>query len=197
MAGIKDTVKIFLEKFSENFLIAEKVDNNEDFQRIDNWVKKTKKSYKRHSIAAIIFTILCTIMIGGALREELGTNTVISFFISIIFFAIYMVVFRLAFLGFATMKMHYKKVFKSAWNAAKFGYQVGEKIQTTHIDVTHEFGNTYKVSSRTEDKGFLFAIICSFAIIISWGAYCIYKGTFLTMKKIKASEENLAKYNNA
>ncbi len=197
MAGIKETIKIFLRNFSARFLVAEEIKNDDDFRRVNTWVEKTSKSYKRYCIAGAIFTILSTILVGVLLKQQLGINGIATFFLSIVLGIIYLIVLELAFMGLATMKMHSKEVFKSAWTAAKFGYEVGEKIQTTHVDVTHEYGNTYKVSTRTEDKGLLVAVICVSCIVISWMAYCVYKGTFLTMKKIKASKENLSKYTPA
>lgn len=77
---------------------------------------------------------------------------------------------------------------------AKYGYQIGETVKTTKVDVSHEFGNTYKVSSHTEEKGLLFACIAMAGIMIAWAGYCIYKGTFLTFKKIKNTKLKLEEY---
>lgn len=96
--------------------------------------------------------------------------------------------------GMVTMKMHFKEVAKSAWKAARYGYKVGETIKTTNVNVSHEFGNTYKVTARTEDKGVLFACIGVMVILLAWSAYCVYKGTFLTFKKIRNSKVNLEEY---
>ncbi len=197
MNGIKQTIKIFLKNFSQKFSVAEDIDSDEQFKNTKKWVKKASKSFKRHSIAAIIFTIFSTILCGTLITQEMNVNGVGGFFVTVLLGAIYLFTFEFAFLGMATMKMHFKEVAKNAWSAAKFGYEVGEKIQTTHVDVTHEYGNTYKISSRTESKGLLFAIICASVIMLSWGAYCVYKGSFLTIKKIKTSKQKLAEYKNA
>ena len=50
MSSIKDTVKNFLKKFGEKFSNVEQIENDEDYHRVEKWVKKTQKSYKKATI---------------------------------------------------------------------------------------------------------------------------------------------------
>ncbi len=183
-----ETVKAFLAKFKQKFSAAEEINNDDDYDKVKKWVKKTTKTYKKATIIAVIISILIIILFASSGMAD----GFLLLLIGIIFTAVEIV----AAWGIATMKMHKKEVRKSAWQFAKYGYLVGEQIQETHVDVSHEFGNTYKVTTRTENKGLLFAVISVSIILITWGAYCIYLGSFLTMKKIKLSKENLAEYKN-
>lgn len=193
MGGIKNTVKIFLKQFGERFSVVEEIKNDEDYYRVKKWVKKTKKSYKKSTIVCTILATLLTVGFSILLNMN-GFNSFGVALLGGLMFVLGSATFILVGWSRTTMKMHSKDVAKSAWKAAKFGYQIGETIQTTHVNIKHEFENTYKVSSRTENKGLLFACIAMFCIMCAWGGYCTYKGTFLTFKKIKSTQISLDEY---
>ncbi len=184
--NIKETIKIFLKNFSNKFSVVNDVTNEEEFLKTKKWVKKARKLFRRYTIISIIIAMVLAYL----------TSIVIHPALAIFLDLIYLITFELSGLGCATIKLYFKEVKKSAWQAAKFGYQVGEHIQSTEVNVTHEFGNTYKISSRTTNRGLLFAIICASAILISWAFFCCYKGSFLTIKKIKLTKQKLEEYIN-
>ena len=97
-------------------------------------------------------------------------------------------------LGHATMKLYSDDVKKSVLKSGVEGYGIGKNIETTHVEVSHEYGNTYSVSSYTENKGCLFALLAGGGRYLLWVIYCAYAGPFVTVKKIKASQENVKKY---
>lgn len=196
MHSIKETVKIFLNNFSKKFSVVEPITDKEDYIRAKKWTKKATKTFKK----CVIFWAILAIVISIVCHIELKAVGIDGFLLGILTFLlsiIYLGTFTLAGLGRATMKMHFKEVRKTAWEAAKFGYSIGKEIKTEHIDITHEYTNTYRVSSRTEHKGLLFAIICMLAIMGAWSAYCVYKGCFLELKKLIKTKEELKNYKNS
>ena len=96
--------------------------------------------------------------------------------------------------GYATLITYFPDIIKSVFKAGKTGFEAGEKIETTHIRVTYEYGNNYKVSSTTENKGCLFGFLGVTIQFIIWAFFCVYIGPFLTFKKIIGSRKNLKQY---
>lgn len=96
--------------------------------------------------------------------------------------------------GYATLIMYLPQVFKSVVKSGVSGYKVGEKIETTHVEVTHDFGNHYRVSSYTENQGCFFAYMAGLIRFLVWAFFCVYIGPFVIYKKYKASKENLQNY---
>lgn len=189
MNSIKNIVKTFLKKFSERFSNVEEIENDEGYNRVKKWVKKTQKSYKKSTFFMVLLSCIFAIVISNLLKKFNGWGF-LGYVLPLIFLPIYVLVGW----GLTTVKMHFKEVAKSAWKAARYGYQIGETIKTTHVNVSHEFGNSYKVTSTTEDKGILFACIGMMCILGTWATYCTYKGSFLTFKKIKASKIKIEEY---
>ncbi len=165
MSSIKDTVKNFLKNLEKKFSNAEQIENDEDYHRTEKWVKKTQKSYKKTAILGTIIASILTVVLISTLLRDNGWDSFGVVLLGGLMLLIYLPTFILAGWGHTTMKMHSKEVRKAAWKAAKYGYQIGETIKTKHVDISHEFGNTYKVSSRTEDKGLLFACIAMICIM--------------------------------
>lgn len=89
------------------------------------------------------------------------------------------------------------KIAKGVISSGKSGYGVGEKIETTHIQVTHEFANNYRVTAYKENKGCLFAVIAGVAKLMVWLFFCVYVGPFITFKRIFKSVKNLKSYKAA
>jgi len=189
---MKETIKNFISDFSRKFSTVEEINNEEDYIGVKKWVKKATKMYKKKTVWSIIWAILVSILCFFWLK--LAVDGFVLWILTIILSSIYLSGFVMAGLGRATMKLHSKEVRKAAWEAAKFGYNVGKDVKTEHITVSHEFADTYRVSSRTEDKGLLFAVISMAVIMIAWTGFCVYKGCFLELKKIKETKEALVNY---
>ena len=157
-------------------------------EEVTNWMKRVKKLYGAFTVIAILF-----IIVGGA-----GGKLVTQLFdvdIPIVIFVPLMIPLTLLTnWGYASLILHFKDVVRSVFKSATAAYQVGEKIETTHYEVRHEYGNTYSVSSHTENKGCLFAGLAIMGRFWLWAFFCIYIAPFLTYKKYQKSKVELKKY---
>lgn len=180
MNSIIEGIKAILKEFFKQCSTPEPIETVADYRRVKKWVKKAIKLYS-------VFTVIGFIVIFVAFL------IIISNDISIIN-AFLMCLFLLTCWGYATLILYFRPIIKSVAKWGVGGYRVGEKIETTHVNVTHEYGNTYRVSSYTENKGCLFAIFAAGARFFVWAFFCVYIGPFLTVKKIKRSIVNLKKY---
>ena len=148
-----------------------------------------KKWVKKVSILYIVFTILALLGI------PLVCLSLPSFDIpQALFYIIIPPYLLLTSWGYATLITYLPEILNSTFKAGKTGFEVGEKFQTTHIRVTHEYANNYRVSSTTNNKGCLFGFLGGMIQFILWAFFCVYIGPFLTFKKIIKSKENLKKY---
>ena len=161
---------------------AEPISNRSDYTRVKNWVNKATVLYVLFTVIAVIVSV--TLGDKAASSEEMPLVVVI-------------LVAVLTGWGFATAVMNFKWMFKAMWSAGAQGYRIGEQIQTRHIDVTHEYGNTYKVTSHTENQGCAVAMIQSFINLCVWCFLCVYVCPFLSFKKISDSKKNLRKFEMA
>ena len=101
-----------------------------------------------------------------------------------------------SFWGVATIILNFREIFdiKKMIETGKIGYTVGKEFKETHINVTHEFGNQYKVTSHTENKGCLFAFVAVFIRFLAWMYFSVIIGAFLTLKKLIQSLRNIKEY---
>lgn len=184
MNTFKVIIKSIFKHFYNTYALAEKIKNIEEFERQKRWLNRVKRLYKCATIIAVLATFFSAIFIA----KMFEINSII------VMFAMPLLV--LTCWGYVSMALYFKPMIKSIWNATKFGYKTGEKIKETHVNVSHEFGDTYKVSSYETDKGVLFAYIMSVVSFVCWVAFCIYVAPFLTYKKAKNTIKNLEQFEN-
>ena len=101
-----------------------------------------------------------------------------------------------SFLGVAAFLLNAREIFniKKMVELGKIGYTIGKEFKETHINVTHEFGNQYKITSHTENKGCLFAFIAVFIRFLGWMYFSVIVGAFLTLKKLILTIRNVKDY---
>ena len=186
MKTFKTIIKEIFKHFYNTYATAEKINNAEDYEKQKAWLTKIKRLYKWSIIIAIVGAIIGVLFISKI--------TEVNILICVLFSVLFMPFMFLCFWGYASMGLYFKPMIKSIWNATKFGYKTGEKIKETHITVSHEFGNTYKVSSHETDKGVLFAYIMSAVCFFGWVVFCVYVAPFLTYKKAKNTIKSLKEY---
>ena len=179
-------MKRILKNFLELAAQPDPINDISDYRRVDTWIKRTKKLYRNFLIAGAVFTIIGFILLfsSGMLNTPL--------FLLALPLLPFLIFFTAC--GYATLVLYFPTIFKSIVKAGSAGYDIGKNIETTHVNVTHEFGNTYRVSSYTENKGCLFAYISGFAKFFLWMVFCVYIGPFVTYKKLRASLKKLAAY---
>ncbi len=172
---IKNLIKYFFNAYGK----AEPIKDEDDVLKSKKWLKKVIVLYSAFPILGMII----------AARFIAPTISEPDLSLALLF-----PLMLLASWGFASMFLYFKQMIKVIFNAGKIGYTVGSQIKTTHVDVTHEYSNTYKVSSHTTNKGILFTIIAVFVGYMCYGYFCILIAPFLTCKKIISTVKNLQKY---
>ena len=113
----------------------------EDYIKARAWLKKA--------------TILCGICSVLGLVYGLIVGTVVLHNkIPLLSIPIGLVLGQWSFWGVATFLLNIREILniKKMIELGKIGYDVGKEFKETHINVTHEFGNQYKVTAHTEDK---------------------------------------------
>ncbi len=183
MDAFKITIKRIFEYFVSTYSTPHSVTNDSELISAKKWLKKTMLLYLAFTILGII---VCSFVL--SLFATLDFNVAVC--------VIATPLMMLAFLGYASLILYFKQVFKTVLNAGKIGYKVGEQFKTTYVDVKHEYANTYKVSSRTEDKGLLFGFIAGMASFFCWVFFCVYIAHFHTYKKVKTTIKNINEYKN-
>ncbi len=175
---MKTVLKNIIKYFIATYSTANSIESEKDIQKEKAWVKKVIKLYAIFSlIGLIIYSSLIKII-----------NIV--FPISVVL----LILILLTAMGYSSMLLYFKKVIKTVLNAGKIGYKVGEQIKSEYVTVKHEYANTYKVSSHTDDKGILFAVIAAIVSFICWAFFCVYIAPFLTYKKVRNTFKNIREY---
>ncbi len=164
---------------------AESINTSEDFMRVKKWIRKICILYGVFSVIAIALIPF--------LYAFVSSDNVSPDMPDFVYLLVPLYSFLVCF-GYATMIIYFPKIFKSILNSAKNGYNVGKNIETTHVQLTHEYANTYRVSSYTQNKGCLFAFINGIVTFVIWQFFCVYIGPFLTFKKIYESKKNIEAY---
>jgi len=181
MNYLVEAVKMWVQKFFRIYSVPEPIEDSNDYNRVKAWIKKVIILYSLFTGFSII-TMIIAISIMSA------------FDVPGIAYLILPILDILTAWGYASIILYAKDIFTSVAKAGKTGYQVGSQFETTYVDVTHEYGNTYRVSSRTENKGCLFAVISAGAKFFFWAFFCVYVGPFLTFKKVWYSVKNIKEY---
>lgn len=179
---MKDWIKNYFKELFVKYSTPKEIETARDYRYVKKWVQKMCVLYAAFTALAVLEWILVLAFMPPA------------FIFRIIGYVLAPPFLLLLNWGGATLITYLPEVLKSVGKAGKTGYEVGEQFETTHIEVTHEYGNQYRVSSRTENKGCLFAIFGGMLQYLVWCFFCVYIGPFLTFKKIKKSIENLKQY---
>lgn len=182
MDNLIDIIKNFLKDLFVKYSTPQEIETVRDYRYVKKWVKKVSTLY-------IVFTILA--LLGIPLVYLLLPLFDIPQILGFILIPPYLLLTNW---GYATLITYFPEIVKSVFRAGKTGFEVGEKFETTHIQVTHEYGNNYRVSSTTDNKGCLFGFLGGMIRFIIWAFFCVYIGPFLTFKKIIKSKENLRQY---
>ncbi len=164
----------------------EPIHNVDDLCRVKKWVQKVKILYGAATVLAAIAIVFIFPFVAFSEAASFVETLGMYLFSSVYFILICW--------GVASIALCFKAVFKSAVKAGKSGYTVGEQFRTTHIQTTHEYGNHYKVSAHTENKGCLFALIAGVLNFALWFTFCVYVAPFFTFGKFKRSVRNIKLY---
>lgn len=193
MEAFKSIIKNIVKRFVNIYSLPDPINNEEDVEKAEQWKNKVVKLYGIFSILGI-----ATCFLGGLIiYVGILANESMNFGVLLICCVLAIPLTLLTNWGYASMILYFKKMVKSIWEATKIGYQIGEQVKTTEIDIKHEYGNTYKVSKNTYDKGLLFAYITAVAGFVVWAFFCVYVAPFLTYKKYKNTKIALQEYNQA
>ena len=172
MERIKDEIK----KFLNVYMNTEPVKTRNTYRRVKGWVVKCLILYLFFMVGAIILTPVVAPVMSNAPS------------------ILVMIVLVWMGWGFSSMLLNLKFIFKSSLQASKKGFEAGSKIETQHINVTYEYGNTYRVNTYTENQGCVTAIFSGFFKLFFWLFGCVYIAPFLVFIKITKSINNLRNY---
>lgn len=168
---------------------AEPINNNSDYCRIKKWKNKATTMYISFSIISVVIVIAIFLISTLFSSDEQ--------FLKVLAYPVVQCVTLLTMWGFATIFLNFKLFIKSVFNAGKDGYAIGEQVQTTHVNVRHEYGNQYSVKTNTEHQGCVVAFISGFINLFVWAFLSVYICPFLMFKKIVETNKNLQKFENA
>ena len=185
---LTEAIKLQFRRFCDLYSSPEQVNDLGDCYRVKRWMKKVKRLYGFFTVLAVLMFIIGLPLISW-FRNLFDVSIPIEIFIPL--------AIPLSFLtawGYASLILHFKAVVKSVFKSASAAYQMGEKFETTHYQVRHEYGNTYSVSSYTENKGCAFAVFAIAGRFFLWAFFCVYIAPFLTYKKYQKSKAEIKKY---
>ncbi len=183
-----EEIKSFFANFPKYASQPFEVKDEDQYMEANKWIKHVNKLLRKQLIIQLLIALIISIISFGFLPIHPILKLMICLF--------YILVFAWSAVGTATLKLYKKELFniKSMIAWGKAGYDMGEQIKTTHVTVNHEYGNTYRVSSYTEDKGCLFAVIALFIRYMIFAPYCLFKGLPLTLNKYRKTMENMQAY---
>lgn len=154
------------------------VTNNEEALKAEKWLKKLNIFFAVFSLLSMAFLFFSFSSIEGFSWQ-------------------YLLIVPLGVImgsGYTCMALYFKPMMKYIFTAAKVGYQAGAEIRTTHVNVSHEYGNNYKVTSHTEHKGFLVSLIFGFIAFYFWLVFCLWVAPFCTYIKARKAVKTLQAY---
>ncbi len=155
------------------------VNNSEDALKAEKWLKKLIIFFAVFSVFGIAFLFF----VFSSEFEGVSWS--------------YLLIIPLGvFMGscYTCMALYFKPMAKFIVTAAKVGYAAGEEIRTTHVNVSHEYGNNYKVTAHTEHKGFLVSLILGFIAFYFWLMFCGFVAPFCTFIKARKAVKTLQAY---
>lgn len=188
---IIEEIKQFFANFPKYASQPFQVEEESQYLVANQWIKHVNKLLRRQLVIYLILALIISV--------SSVCFAPIHPFLKVIASLGYTLVFCWCAIGTAIIKLYRKELFdvKSMIAWGKAGYNVGKQIQTTHVNIKHEFGNTYSVKSYKENKGCLFAIIALFIRYMIFAPYCMFKGLPLTFRKYKKTLENIKAYQSA
>ncbi len=176
-------IKSLWKALSELYRAREDINSAENYKNAQKWNKRVLRIFIFRTIIALIIAIALIVLVSSSASG----NTFL--------FALLIFVLTIATAwGFASMKVYRKEVVKGVFKAASAAYKVGQKFETTHYTVSHEYANTYKVSSYKTNDGCLFAIISVFVNYTVWSFFCVYFAPFIIFKKFTANLKEIKSF---
>ena len=175
--AIKNMFRYFLHVFSVPLV----VNNNDEALKTEKWLKKTITLHIVLTIITMIYVVF-TFVVSG---EEVGWYE-----------CLLMTPILGAFGGcaFSSMALYFKQMVKFIFTGAKVGYTAGKEIKTTHVNISHEYGNNYSVSSYTDHKGLLMSVIMIFVAYMTYAMFCGFVAPFCTYNKARKTVKTLQEY---
>lgn len=162
-----------------------------DYYRVKRWVRKVCVLYGVFTVLAVLFA-LCVIGVRSALVSLAGGEGEGA--AGVAMGILYLAVNLLSGWGLASLLLYFRQIVRSVGKTVGIGYEMGEQIQETHYQVTHEFGDRYHVTAHTENKGCLFGVIAGVCRFVLWAIFCVYVAPFLTFQKLRAELSVLKQY---
>ena len=186
--SIVEEIKQFFANFPKYARQPFAVTNEQEYQKAEEWAEHVRSLFIRQ---LVIFLLV-------ALLECVGLFAVVPIRFALKLLLVPFAILAMIWLAVGTtvILLYKKEIFDldSMVRWGKAGYDVGKQFETTHVTVTHEFGNQYRVNSHTENKGCLFAIIALGVRCMIFAPYCMIMGLPLTYKKYKDTRANMEAY---
>ena len=190
MTFVEDT-KQFFANFSKYASQPIEVKDESECLIAKEWIKRVNKLVRKQLIKYLFLALVISVICFYIDSIPTALKVIMSVF--------YILLFSWCAIGTAVVKLYKKEFFNAksmlAWGKA--GYDIGKQIETTHVNIRHEFANTYSVRSYKENKGCLFGIIAMFIRFSIFAPYCVFKGLPLTVRKYKKTLENIKAYQSA
>ena len=186
-----EEIKHFFANFPKYASQPFEVKEESEYLIAQQWIKHVNKLVRKQLIMYLFLALIISVIFICFASIHPLLKAIISLG--------YTLIFCWCAIGTAIIKLYKKEIFdvKSMIAWSKAGYNIGKQIETTHVNVKHEFGNTYSVKSYTENKGCLFAIIALFIRYMIFAPYCMFKGLPLTFRKYRKTLENIKAYQSA
>ena len=161
----------------------------EDYYRVKRWKKHVHRLFLSRAIMGLLIAIVM-IRVMAMVEEVSG---IARFAYSVILPPLWIYVG----FAFACMKLHKSEVRHTILRGAIDDYKLGEQFQTTHVNISHEYGNTYRVSRHVENDGCLFVFIGMGIRYLIWATFCSYLAPILIFKKYKANMAEIENFEKA
>lgn len=166
----------------------------EDYYRVKRWKKRVHRLFLSRAVIGLLFGIFAIRLMGMLAKMPGGDIPGIA---QLAFSVIMPPLWIYVGITFACMKLHKKEVKHTILRGVIDDYKLGEQFQTTHVNITHEYGNTYRVSRRVENDGCLFVFIGMGIRYLIWAAFCSYRAPVLIFKKYKSNMAELRNFKEA
>ena len=157
------------------FSYVEPVTNMKEYRKLKRWVWRARFLY-------MVVSPIATVMIIISNMQVLGDYPPLILAVALLC------------VGLATLALYIFPIFKSMFGAGVQGFEDGLNDKTTTYTVTHEYGNSYSVTSRTDDNGCLFAVMGGFFQFVLCWLLCISVAPFITFRKIHKATKRLKEY---
>lgn len=172
-SGIVSKIKELLVNISKPIAITDQ----ESYNKAKMWLKK-----------ALISCGVCLILgifYAGIIKKMIEIPGFICFVLG-----------EWSLLGLATFILNLGEIFNIDKMSflGKLGYNIGKDFKETNVNVEHQFGNTYKVTTNTTHKGFLFSVIAIGIRFLFWMYFSVFVGPVITVKKVILTVKEIKEY---